>query len=141
MNLNLYAAFVVLSILMVVDGGEVVAILPRSFFNGRYHRGFREFLFSSCAITDIHLFESRDNLFKGVLQENVIVRFVRGGVQGDICISKSVDGSNCYERFYVPYSDVISDSGIIIVPNGVRSSSNEFEFVCGVCSVKYFNGC
>lgn len=128
---NLYAAFVVLSVLMVDDGGEVVAILPRSFFNGMYHRDFREFLFSSCAITDIHLFESRDNLFKGVLQENVIMRFVRGGAQGDICISKSVDGSNCHERFYVPYSNVISDSGIISVPNGVRSSSNEFEFDIG----------
>lgn len=127
---NLYAAFVVLSILMVVDGGEVVAILPRSFFNGRHHRGFREFLFSSCAITDIHVFSSRDNLFDGVLQENIIIRLVRGVAQGDICISKSFDDdfSKC-ERFSVSRHEVISESGIIIVPNCVQTENCQSSYV------------
>jgi len=41
---NIYAGFVALSLKLLVDGGELVAITPRSFCNGPYFKAFRHFL-------------------------------------------------------------------------------------------------
>lgn len=74
-TVNLYAAFVALSLLLLRRGGQLVAIIPRSFCNGPYYRPFREFLLARAAIRHIHLFASRNKTFKDddVLQENIIV--------------------------------------------------------------------
>jgi len=94
-TVNLYSAFVALSIAMVAPGGQVVAIIPRSFCNGPYYRPFREFIKARAAIRHIHLFESRSNAFKDdeVLQENVIILLECGGFQGPVTISTSTDDS------------------------------------------------
>ncbi|WGZ94985.1 MAG: Eco57I restriction-modification methylase domain-containing protein [Candidatus Thiothrix putei] len=93
-TVNLYSAFVALTLLMMVQGGQVVALIPRSFCNGPYYRPFRELLLKQAAIRHIHLFGSRSKTFKsdGVLQENVIVVLERGSVQGDVTITHSTDG-------------------------------------------------
>lgn len=94
-TVNLYTAFLGLAVAMVEEGGEIVAIVPRSFCNGAYYRPFREFLLERTALTHIHVFESRTRAFKDdeVLQENIIVRLVRGAHQGDVIISTSHDQS------------------------------------------------
>jgi adenine-specific DNA-methyltransferase len=92
-TVNLYSAFLALTIDMMEDGGEIVAIVPRSFCNGPYYRPFRDWLFQKTAIWHIHLFEARDRAFQEdeVLQENIIIHLVRSEKQGDITISTSTD--------------------------------------------------
>ena len=92
-TVNLYSAFVALSIALMEPGGQIVAIIPRSFCNGPYYKPFREFLLARAAIRHIHLFGARDKAFRDddVLQENLILLLECGGVQGEISISTSTD--------------------------------------------------
>ncbi|MBI4838871.1 MAG: N-6 DNA methylase, partial [Nitrospirae bacterium] len=77
---NLYAAFVWLTAQMLEDGGEIVAITPRSFCNGPYFRRFRIGLLDMMSIRHIHVFDSRKKAFgdDDVLQENMIYHAVKG---------------------------------------------------------------
>ncbi len=90
---NLYSAFVSLAVALSAPGGQIVAIIPRSFCNGPYFRAFRDFILEHAAIRHMHLFGSRNRAFRddGVLQENVIIRLERDGVQGPVMISTSTD--------------------------------------------------
>lgn len=109
-TVNLYTAFLGLTIAMIEDGGEIIAIVPRSFCNGTYFRPFREYLLARTAITHIHVFESRKRAFKDddVLQENIIVRLVRNGEQTDVVISSSLDPSfTDYEAREIPFSKIV----------------------------------
>jgi len=92
-TVNLYSAFVALAIALTAPGGQIVAIIPRSFCNGPYYRPFRDFILDHTAIRHLHLFESRNKAFKddAVLQENVIIRLERDGRQGAVIISTSTD--------------------------------------------------
>lgn len=111
-TVNLYSAFVALSILLMARGGQIVAIIPRSFCNGPYYKPFRELLLSRCAIRRIHLFESRNTAFKDdrVLQENVIIHLEVGGSQGAVEVTTSTDNRfhdlithyHSFERIVLP---------------------------------------
>jgi adenine-specific DNA-methyltransferase len=92
-TVNLYTAFLALTIEMMEDGGEIVAIVPRSFCNGPYYRSFRDLLFKKTAIRHIHLFAARDRAFQedDVLQENIVIYLVRSATQGAVTISTSAD--------------------------------------------------
>lgn len=92
-TVNLYSAFVALSLALLREGGQLVAIIPRSFCNGPYYRSFREQVLKQAAIRHIHLFESRTKAFKGddVLQENIIILLERGCPQGMVTVSTSTD--------------------------------------------------
>lgn len=92
-TVNLYSAFVALTVALATSGGQIVAIIPRSFCNGPYYRPFREFIFDHAAIRHLHLFESRSKAFKddAVLQENIIIRLERNGQQGPVTVSTSTD--------------------------------------------------
>lgn len=92
-TVNLYTAFVGLAVAMMEPGGQIVAIVPRSFCNGPYYRPFREFLMARAAIRHMHLFDSRNKAFKEdeVLQENVIIAFECGAAQGPVTVSTSTD--------------------------------------------------
>ena len=94
-TVNLYAGFVGLALELVEPGGELVAIIPRSFCNGPYYQAFRRFVLRRAAISHIHLFDARNKAFKddGVLQENIIIKLTRGGAQGDVMVSSSTDDS------------------------------------------------
>lgn len=94
-TVNLYSAFVALAVAQAAPGGQIVAIIPRSFCNGPYYRPFRDFILERAAIRHMHLFDSRSKAFKDddVLQENIIIRLERGGQQGPVTITTSTDDS------------------------------------------------
>lgn len=88
---NLYSGFVALALQQLMEGGQLVAIIPRSFCNGPYFKPFRKMLLSKASLTHLHLFESRKDAFQadGVLQENIIIRIVKGAAQGLVSVSTS----------------------------------------------------
>lgn len=92
-TVNQYSAFVALSLSLLADHGELVAIMPRSFCNGPYYRPFRKYVLERAAIRKMHLFASRNKAFKDddVLQENVILMLERGAPGGDVTITTSTD--------------------------------------------------
>jgi len=94
-TVNLYSAFVALTLSLMTPGGYVVAIIPRSFCNGPYYRPFRDILLAGSAIRHMHLFESRNKAFKDddVLQENIIILLERRGQQGNVTVTTSTDDS------------------------------------------------
>ena len=94
-TVNLYSAFVALAVGEMAQGGQLVAIIPRSFCNGPYYRPFRDFILEHTAIRHIHLFASRKTAFRDdkVLQENIILCLERGGKQGAVTVSTSTDDS------------------------------------------------
>lgn len=100
-TVNLYSAFVALTIALSAPGGQIVAIIPRSFCNGPYYRPFRDFIFAHAALHHMHLFNSRSKAFKDdhVLQENLIIRLERGAKQGPVTVSTSTDDT---------FSDLVS---------------------------------
>jgi len=73
---NIYALFMALSTSMAKPEGEMVFITPRSFCSGLYYKRFREWFLNNVQITNIHIFESRKEVFDKdeVLQENVILK-------------------------------------------------------------------
>src|ERR1035437_8969315 len=108
---NLYTAFLAIVTRLLVDGGQLVAITPRSFCNGPYFRTFREDLLGRMSLRRIHVFERRDHLFKGaeVLPGNVIFAAERAKKHGGtVLISSSAhaDADGSTERA-VPYEEVV----------------------------------
>ncbi len=73
---NIYALFMALSASMLKPEGEMVFITPRSFCSGLYYKKFREWFLGNVRITNIHIFESRKEIFDNdaVLQENIIIK-------------------------------------------------------------------
>ncbi|EOA5543876.1 Eco57I restriction-modification methylase domain-containing protein [Vibrio mimicus] len=111
---NLYSAFVGLAIKLLEEGGEIVAITPRSFCNGPYFNDFRRLLLDSCSINKIHVFNSRKSAFRAdkVLQENVIYHLTKGEPQRNTVI---VTSSSCAEDlnpyvYEVPFDKVVSEN-------------------------------
>lgn len=111
-TVNLYSAFVALAIEQTKIGGQIVAILPRSFCNGPYYKSFRDLLLDKTAIQQIHLFESRSSAFREdqVLQENIIIHLTKGVKQTDVIITTSTDDTfsdidtacHAFERIVFP---------------------------------------
>lgn len=98
---NLYTAFMWLVIKLLEPGGEMVAIIPRSFCNGPYFRPFRKALFSSMTVKRVHVYESRKKAFQDddVLQENIIIHAIKEKVadeDGKVVISSSVGPDDEY---------------------------------------------
>ncbi|MDE0609290.1 MAG: Eco57I restriction-modification methylase domain-containing protein [Anaerolineaceae bacterium] len=88
---NLYSAFVWLSLKLLKDCGQLVAITPRSFMNGSYFRPFRQALHRDLAFQHVHVYETRNTAFASddVLQENVIFHGIRSGQRSKVKITTS----------------------------------------------------
>ena len=112
-TVNLYTAFLALTVLLLKDKGEVVAIIPRSFCNGSYYRPFRDLILRTCAIRQLHLFESRSQAFQedDVLQENVIIHLIKGESQDSVVVSTSHDAK------FSDYRQTTFDAAMIVKPN------------------------
>lgn len=107
---NFYSAFVALILRLLSEGGELVAITPRSFCNGPYFKPFRDEFLDTMSVRRLHLFESRSAAFgkDNVLQENVIVHAVKEPQRDDVILSSSSGRQDCVvtER-RVQYRDVV----------------------------------
>jgi len=110
---NLYAAFISLSLKLLSSGGELVAIVPRSFCNGRQYQSLRTQILRESSIERIHVIDSRRDAFKhdGVIQENVILKLRKGAPQGDIEVSFSKNSTFEDTRKYQrPFAEVVEVS-------------------------------
>jgi len=112
---NIYAFFMALGARLLREQGELVVITPRSFCNGLYFRGFREWFFRRMALDHIHLFESRTETFRhsGVLQESIVTKAHRLGKTSSTVIvttsfGKDVDEDTAGSE--VPTDHVIDNS-------------------------------
>lgn len=92
---NLYTAFMFLAAQRLRNGGEMVAIVPRSFCNGPYFKPFRQTFLSMMTLRHIHIFEKRNSAFKGdeVLQENIILHAVKGARRSEVTLTTSPSGN------------------------------------------------
>lgn len=123
---NLYTGFVALIQRLLVTGGQLVGITPRSFCNGPYFRSFREDLLAHMELHRLHVFESRSAAFRddSVLQENIIFHAVKGRSQPcELIISSSsgkMDGTITESRF--PFDDIVDPLDVekfIHIPSAV----------------------
>lgn len=74
---NIYTLFMALSAKLLAPQGKACFIVPRSFCSGVYFSEFRRDLLRDVTPLAVHLFQSREDVFKSdeVLQENVIFTF------------------------------------------------------------------
>jgi len=74
---NIYTLFMALSAKLLLPQGKACFIVPRSFCSGVYFSEFRRDLLRDVTPFSLHVFQSRNDVFKGdaVLQENVIFSF------------------------------------------------------------------
>lgn len=110
---NIYVFFMAVAADLLVDGGELVAITPRSYFNGPYFKRFRKWFFDRMTVRQIHVFESRDSAFREdqVLQENVILLAEKKARPHDVVLTSSRDRSfKSMARQVLPYSSVVEDA-------------------------------
>lgn len=91
---NLYTGFIALIQRLLVPGGQLVAITPRSFCNGPYFRPFREDFLRHLWLRRIHIFDSRQAAFRqdAVLQESIIFHALKGPRQPDTVTISSSSG-------------------------------------------------
>ena len=73
---NLYTAFMVTAIQALDEGGECVAIIPRSWMNGDYFKDFRKWMLDECSLDALAVYGSRQEHFKdmNILQEIMLVK-------------------------------------------------------------------
>ncbi|MBV6397324.1 MAG: hypothetical protein HFACDABA_02935 [Anaerolineales bacterium] len=99
---NIYTLFMALSAKLLSPQGKACFIVPRSFCSGVYFSEFRRDLLKDVMPLSVHLFQSRDDVFKSdeVLQENVIFSFEKLTRQenrylaGSVNISASANETN-----------------------------------------------
>lgn len=106
---NVYAGFLALGVEALREGGQLVAITPRSFANGPYFGGFRRRLLNFVTINRVHTFESRSSIFadNGVLQENIVFSATRGGKPGKVYVTVSYDHTDIGAEYLVDYDDLV----------------------------------
>jgi len=136
---NIYAFFMAVAADLLVPQGELVAITPRSYFNGSYFKRFRQWFFERMAISQIHVFESRTEAFQedAVLQENVILRARKANAFGEVLLTTSHGRSfENVERSLIPYSQVIDEAtGSYVVR--VSTSRLEHDVVAAIDSLPH----
>ena len=121
---NLYFLFAAMSLFNLKDNAEMVYIIPRSWTSGAYFTRFRDYLLSNGKLLQIHLFVSRDKVFKdeSVLQETMIIKVRKTELIPErvlITSSNSNNDFNSITKLDVPYSAVVAgkDSYVFLPTN------------------------
>jgi adenine-specific DNA-methyltransferase len=106
---NLYTIFTGLAADLLVDGGQMSVIIPRSWANGPYHEPFRRFLLDRLSLDFLHVYEKRGKVFADaeVLQENVVVHAVREPQSDSVTLSLSTAGADPRMEREVPVHEVL----------------------------------
>jgi len=119
---NMYSVFISCGLSLLEDGGELIAIVPRSFCSGVQFRNFREKMFQVSRLEYIHLFNSRTEVFSfdKIQQETVILKLSKRKVEDDfVNITFGDDLSSVKVKKY-PLSKVIfskDSSSVIHIPH------------------------
>ena len=112
---NLYGLFMCKSINNLRKGGRFVFITPRSWTSGNYFKLARKYILNKLNLTDLLLFENRDNIFNNedVLQETLITAGVKEEAQAQFIYLYSADDNLCIEplQMEVP-SHLIKSIGV-----------------------------
>jgi adenine-specific DNA-methyltransferase len=106
---NLYTIFTGLAADLVVDGGQMSVIIPRSWANGPYHEPFRRFLLDRFSLDFLHVYEKRGKVFADaeVLQENVVMHAVREQQTDNVTLSTSAGGDGPRVQREVSVAEVL----------------------------------
>ncbi|PTV44562.1 methyltransferase [Acinetobacter oleivorans] len=134
-NPNIYASFMGVASASLKPNGQMIAIVPRSFTNGLYFKGFRHYLNKNLNLNRLHIFHSRNQLFKelAVLQENIICSYIKTHQQEQIHVSAS-EGYDDFDHLnFERYSskmiiDQSNDQEIIRIPED-REDAKVIEFI------------
>ena len=120
---NIYSLFLGVSAKLLKSDGELIFITPRSFAAGNYFKAFRQSFFKDVSISNIHIFESRNKMFKNdnVLQENIIIRATKqSNIKIKITVSECDNGlNNPSEQIFRSDSllDLKSKDKILFIPS------------------------
>lgn len=98
---NLYGLFMCKAVNNLKKGGRFVFITPRSWTSGNYFKSVRKFILDRLNLTDLLLFENRDNVFnhEDVLQETLITSGTKEERQAQFIYLYNADGSLDIEPF------------------------------------------
>lgn len=90
---NLYGLFMCKAINNLRRGGRFVFITPRSWTSGNYFKLVRKFILDKLNLTDLLLFENRDNIFNNedVLQETLITSGIKEELQAQFIYLYNAD--------------------------------------------------
>jgi len=111
---NIYARFMEVASRLLVPGGQLCFIVPRSFASGFYFQRFRRRLHAAMRLERVHIFESRRAAFKvdGILQENLIVHYRKAPDDGgEVAISSSAGEADLGDPLVhrVPRARIVGD--------------------------------
>lgn len=70
---NIYSIFISLSLSLLSNSGELVAIIPRSFCNGPLFKGFRTYISRNFHINEFYSFDTRKIFSDSKVQQEVII--------------------------------------------------------------------
>lgn len=126
---NLYFLFMTLSIYNLVDNGEMVYIIPRSWTSGAYFKKFRNYIFDNASLSQVHLFARRDRVFsiEKVLQETIIVKFIKSKKADIVTLTSSEDNTFSNIITHLPSQKVLvqGSSKYVFLP----TSSEEIQLL------------
>jgi adenine-specific DNA-methyltransferase len=99
---NVYGLFIGRGMNLLKENGQLVYLVPRSIFNGKYFGKLREILYEGYSLSFIHSFESRSKVINDeILQEIVIIKIEKRTID-NISINHSlgiedIDMKLCFE--------------------------------------------
>ena len=126
---NIYSLFMGVAAKLLKQNGELIFITPRSFAAGNYFKAFRQSFFNDVSISNIHIFESRNKMFKNdnVLQENIILRATKQtNAEIKITVSECDKGlNNPIEKIFRTNSliDLKSKDKVLFIPSNDKETN------------------
>ncbi len=128
---NLYTAFIMKGIQALCPDGELVAIIPRSWMNGRYFEPFRNWLLQNASLDAMHIYKSRSEVFSdtNVLQEIMLVKISKKTQSETITISESANKNDFISYRQFPANELIGSDEQKIITVSPNCSHNTHETV------------
>ena len=136
---NLYFLFASMSLFNLKSDAEMVYIIPRSWTSGLYFLHFRKYLLTYGKLLHIHLFVSRDKVFKEeqVLQETMIIKVKKTSIMPDNVLITSSNSNNDFNdvtSFQVPYSAVVGGEDMYVF---LPTSKEEMDIIHKIHTYKH----